>query len=44
MWRFLDSLKSLVIRLILLFFISVLLAVIINGIIKVGEIKNGYGL
>lgn len=42
MWRFLDSLKSLVIRLILLFFISVLLAVIINGIIKVGEIKNGY--
>lgn len=42
MWRFLDSLKNLVIRLILLFFISVLLAVIINGIIKVGEIKNGY--
>ena len=42
MWRILDTLKSLVIRLILLFFISVLLAVIINGIIKVGEIKNGY--
>lgn len=42
MWRFLDSMKSLVIRLLLLLFITVLLAVIVNGIMKVGEIKNGY--
>lgn len=42
MWRFLDSLKSFIIRFLLGAFITVMLAVIVNAIIKVGEIKNGY--